>query len=378
MRPFLNFALGACMKMKKRSLLLFLLVLSLCLCAFPAAADDGVQIASFMVDDRRVSTALITNGSVTLVNAPGTVAGFCGWQGVVNGETVFLPAGAVCTGITGDVTFHAVSASFVTNTGCSVRLRDNQVALRFTSTIKTADYEALAAILGGKDKIAFGTYIVPARYVTDASGVFTLEALAAKGRTQYIDVRAGGFYDTTETTSTIAGSVGNILKGNYTMEYTGIGYMKLTYTDGTVGTVYAAYNQSDNSRSILTTVLDAYNDRNESYDNLVVESIGSTHSPYTNTQLALMRDFLDKVVLVGHDAKYNYFSLPTRYYKSPWKITFSSDDFERKQIFAEPPAGKTPSDAMGIYLDGKIISVFTAKIQNGKLVFEHNPYITIG
>ncbi|MBE6655876.1 MAG: hypothetical protein E7609_03260 [Ruminococcaceae bacterium] len=365
------------MKMKKRSFFLWMLVLSLILCAFPVTADDGVGTASFMVDGRKVSTAPITNGSVTLVNAPGTVAGFCGWQGVVNGENVFLPAGAVCTGVTGDVTFHAVSASFVTDTGCSVRLRDNQVSLRFTSTINTADYEALAAILGGKDKISFGTYIVPARYVTDAMGEFTLEALAAKGRTQYIDVPATAFYKTTETTSTIAGSVGNILKGNYTLEYSGVGYMKLTYTDGSVGTVYAAFNQTNNSRSILLTILDAYNDRDESYDNLVLESIGSTHSPYTNTQLSLMRDFLDQVVLVGHDSKYNYFVLPTAYYTSPWKITFSSDDFERKKIYAEPPAGKTPSDAMGIYLDGKIISVHVAQIQNGKLVFEHNPYITI-
>lgn len=363
--------------MKKR-FLLFVLILSLCICVFPVSADDGVDSAAFMVGDRMVSSATVRDGSVTLAKAPATVAGFCGWQGEVNGEKVFLPAGAVCTGIVGDVTFHAVSADFVTDTGCSVRLRDNQVGLRFTSTVNLADYEALVLAAGGSDRVQFGTYIVPARYITETKGIFTLEALAKAGREQYIDVPAGAFYKKTETTATVAGSVGNILKGNYTMEYTGVGYMKITYTDGSVGTVYAAYNQTNNSRSILRTILAAYNDRDESYGNLVVENIGSTHSPYTNTELSLMRDFLDQVVLVGHDAQYRYFVLPTEYYVSPWKITYSSDTYERNLIFAEPPAGKNASDAMGVFLDGLVIPLNRTKIQNGKLTFEHDSYVTVG
>lgn len=362
--------------MKRRSLL-FLLVFALCVCAFPVMADDGIDTARFLVGDRTVSTATITDGTVKLAKAPATVAGFCGWQATVNGEDVFLPAGATCTGVMGDVTFTAVSVGFVTDTGCSVRLRDEQVALRFTSTINTADYEAVAAAAGGKDKISFGTFIVPARYITETKGIFTLEALAKNGR-NYLDVPAGAFYKTTATTSTIAGSVGEIRKGNYTMEYSGVGYMKITYTDGSVGTVYAEYNQTNNSRSILRTVLSAYNDRDESYPNLIVESIGSTHSPYTLKELSLMRDFLDQVVLVGHDLQYRYFVLPTEYYVSPWKITYSSDAYERNLIFAEPPVGKTASDAKGIYLDGLVIPLTKAKVQNGKLVFEHDSYVSVG
>ena len=362
--------------MRARFILLFL-VLSLCLCAIPVHADDGTGVATFMVGDRTVSTATITDGAATLAKAPGTVAGFCGWQATVNGENVFLPAGAVCTGLSGNVTFEAVSVGFVTDTGCSVRLLDEQVGLRFTSTLNTADYELLAAAAGGKDKIGFGTYITPARYITETLGVFTVEALVKNGRS-YLDVPAGEFYKTTATTSTIAGSVGEIRKGNYTLEYSGVGYLKITYTDGSVGTVYADYNQTNNSCSILRTVLDAYNDRDESYAYLVVESIGSTHSPYTRKELSLMRDFLDQVVLVGHDTQYRYFVLSTEYYDSPWKITYSSDEYGRNKIFAEPPAGKTASDAMGIYLAGLSISLKRSKVENGKLVFEHDSFITVG
>ena len=91
-----------------------------------------------------------------------------------------------------------------------------------------------------------------------------------------------------------------------------------------------------------------------------------------------MRDFLDQVVLVGHDAQYRYFVLPTEYYVSPWKITYSSDTYERNLIFAEPPAGKNASDAMGVFLDGLVIPLNRTKIQNGKLTFEHDSYVTVG
>ena len=90
-----------------------------------------------------------------------------------------------------------------------------------------------------------------------------------------------------------------------------------------------------------------------------------------------MRAFLDKVVMVGHDSKYNYFVLPTEYYKSPWKITFSTDAYGRSLIFAEPPSGMTPENVMGVYLAGRRISLAQTTIQNGKVVFEHDSYIWV-
>ena len=362
----------------KGRLLLFVLALFICLCAIPAQAGDDVYTATFVVGDGTVSTLSVADGSVALPEAPAESVGFCGWQGTLHGENVFLPAGATCTGISEDVTFQAVFVDFKTDTGCSVRLLEEQVALRFTSTIALDDYEALAVAVGGKDKIGFGTYIVPSYYVTNAGGVFTLEALAANGMHKYIDVEAGAFYKKTETTATVAGSVKNILKGNYTLVYTGIGYMKITYTDGSVGTVYAEYNQKRNSHSILKTVLGAYNDRDDSYGNLVTENDVNTHSPYTDTELSLMRDFLDKVVLVGHNLKYEYFVLPTEHYVSPWTITYVGDEYGRTKIYAAPPAGMTASDVMGIYLDGLVIALKNSSVEEGQVVFVHDSYVSVG
>ncbi len=361
------------MKKRKIATLSLLLAFVLCLGAIPVGAAGAT--ATFVVDGLTVGTAPVSGGSVTLAETPGIAKGFVGWTATVNDETVFLPAGAVCTGISGDVTFTAVTVSFVTDEGCSVRLRDEQVALRFTSTIAREDYNRLVSLTGGAENVSFGTYIVPTRYVSSAQGRFTIENLASKGYTKYVDVPAGAFYAVTDTTATIAGSVGNIRKDNYTMEYSGVGYMKLTYTNGATGTVYAEFNQIKNSRNILKTVLAAYNDRDVSYDNLVIEGNHSTHSPYTNTELALCRAFLDKVVMVKHNEKYEYFVFPAGYYKSPWQISYTSDRYGRSTISATPPAGQTADMAMGVYLDGLRITKY--RIEGGVLKFEHSSYITV-
>ena len=150
------------------------------------------------------------------------------------------------------------------------------------------------------------------------------------------------------------------------------------YTDGTVGTIYAQYNQTKNSCNLLGTVLNAYNDRDEDYPNLVVEDIGSTHSPYTHAELAVMRTFLDRVVMVKHDASYNYFPYSSDYYTSPWIITAAQDMNEMNYIYATPPEGKTVMDAMGIYLDGISISLKRATAKDGKLIFEHDSFVWAG
>lgn len=370
------------MKKRGHSLIALLLALIFTLLVVPVSAepiDDGMDMANFFYNGKNVaSAARIIEGEVMLPKAPKTIAGFCGWYANVDGTKLFYPAGATVTGLSGDVDFEAVTVSFITNPGAQLRFYEGNVGLRFTSTILTADYEALVDVIGGADKIVFGTYIVPERYVTETKGTFTLEALAKKYRTRHVDVVAGGFYSTDETTSTIAGSIYGFLKGNYTLSYTAVGYMKLTYSNGEVGTVYAQYNQTKNSCNLLGTVLEEHDDRDESYPNLVVEALGSTHSKYTLEELDVMSAFLDEVIMVKFDTNYRYFALSTDYYTSPWIITFSSDENEINYIYAQPPEGKSLNDAKGIYLDGLSISLKRAVISDGKLMFEHDSYVWVG
>lgn len=360
--------------MKKKFFLPFFLALVFCISAVPVAASEGTDVAIFNSNGQTVSSVAIEGGAVTMPSAPITTGVFVGWTATVNGATILLPEGATLEGLAGDVTFEAVSVSFATSKKTSVRLRDGFVALRFTSDIATADYERLVNLLGGSDKMSFGTYIVPSKYVTYANKVFTLEAMAAKGITQYIDVPASDFYKIDNGVSTVAGSVGNIRRGNYTLTYAGRGYMKINYTNGEIRTLYAAYEYS--AHSMTDAVLSAYNDRNESYSNLIIESSGSTHSPYTNTQLQMCREFLDKIVMIEHDEKFQFSPLSKGYYVSPWKISQSEhDEHDRCQIYCAPPDGKSIDYAMGIYLDGKVYKLAWTRVENGRFVLDWTDYV---
>lgn len=353
-------------------LLCFALALVCCITALPAFATEGPQV-TFQIQDEVVTTKTAVDGKVTLPSAPTTVTGFIGWGAEINGQRVFLPENAVYEGVNGPMTFTAVIADFSTNKGSSVRFEEDSIGIRFTSNIARKDYENLILWAGGKDKVVFGTYIAPTKYLADTKYVFTVEALTAKGHT-YLDVVANDFYTTDEDSLTVAGSISKMRNEHATLEFTGIGYMKVTYTSGEIRTVYALYNRTNNSANVLQTVLAAYNDRNEDYSNLVMEGDDATHSPYTLHELTLCREYLDKIVMVGHDAKYNYFALPTNYYKTPWIITFQQDSFLDSTIFVKAPEGRAITDVKGVYLDGLHISMAKTQLINGILRFHHSAF----
>lgn len=367
----------------KVSLLSFLLAIVCLLSAVPVMAEQAPTVQfTYSYGGQTIPCGEKTaeGGQVTMPDAPEVLTGFVGWYAEIDGEAHLLPARGVCTAITGDTVFTAITVDFVTDKGASVRLRDGDVALRFTSSLSIASYDALTAIVG-KQSVSFGTYIVPLSYVKKE---FTLQALAAGGYTQYLDVPAGAFYAANDTHLTVAGSVGHILYDHYTLKYTAIGYMKVKYTDGTEGTVYAAYDRNKNQASVAKTVLLAYEDRSAEPTDVnkyaVATPSGTSYSRYTTEELALCEDFLDKIALVGFgldaNKKYQYFVYKTNYYVSPWSVSYVLDAWENATITVTAPQGRTVDEIMGIYVDGARFSLKNATVTNdGKLVFERSSYI---
>lgn len=373
--------------MKKTRVFLLALVLTVAtlLCAMTVLAQENPTVTfEYTVAGQTVVCAEKTamGGAVTMPDAPELLKGFVGWYAEIDGVAHLLPAGGVCNAVTADTVFKAFSVDFSTDTTektASVRLRDGDVALRFMSSVSIASYEDLTDIVG-KQSVSFGTYIVPLSYVKKE---FTLQALAAGGYTQYIDVPAGAFYSANDTHYTVAGSVGHIRYDHYTLKYTAIGYMKVKYTDGTEGTVYAAYNRDKNQASVAKTVLLAYEDRSAEQTDVnkysVVTPSGTSYSRFTTDELALCEDFLNKIALVGvgfgSDNKYQYFVYKTKYYVSPWSVSYVLDPWENATITVTAPQGRTIDEIMGIYVDGARFSLKNATVTDGKLVFERSSYI---
>ena len=234
-------------------------------------------------------------GKVVLPEAPAYADGriFLGWYAEEeSGQKVFLPAGADYAP-QGSVSFEAIAVRMETAGKGSARVAGQEVGVRFTSEIRRADYEKLALRLG-RENFSFGTYIVAAEYLAGTKNVFTPEALAAAGYDRYIDVPTTGYYEKTNSAYVWAGSVTAIRPGNYTREYAGIGYISLTYTDGTSARILCPFSAKKHVQMASETVLMSYEDRSIYYDYLILD-LG------TSTEDFIMDEFLrcDRKILLG-------------------------------------------------------------------------------
>ncbi len=369
------------MKKTVRAAFSLLLASLLLLTALPVAAADVT--ASFSLDGAVYKTETASNGSVTLPAPPSAAGTFVGWQTEIGGEGKLYPAGA-SVDLTADTVFSALFVSYETCEGASVRVVDGDVSLRFTSMIAKSDYDALAAVLGA-DALAFGTYITAKDYLYKTSFVFTLEALAAAGCNKYLDVEAKGFYKADKDAYYFAGSVARILDENYSRAYAGIGYMKVTYSDGSVGTVYSGFHYSDNSRNIYDVVFSAYEDRDPTYSYVVpLGSHGSvysaSHSPYSVTQLDAMKTFLDSVAAIklstDSSGLYVYSARAGEYYTSPWRVVYEINEYEDATVTVTPPEGVALTALKALVFGGSRMALDSEKVTvtDSTVVISHSSY----
>ena len=146
------------------------------------------------------------------------------------------------------MTFEAVTVDFQTLAGAQVRFKD-PTGLRFLSQVKKADYDALGAAA-----TATGTLILPTDLL--GTGELTLEALKDKTEGKdYLNVTNDGWLnaETAETDGayTFSGAIVGIKKGNYNRNFSAVGYLTVTYADGTTANFYGGYT-AENATSIKT------------------------------------------------------------------------------------------------------------------------------
>ena len=199
---------------------------------------------------------------------------------VTEGATVAAPGVAVVDGKTvigwtaGDVTYAAgatmtLTESVVlepvtitapaTSTVADFKLAASEadLAMRFTSSMSIADYEALAAL----GTVELGMLITPAAYVAKA-GSFTKEALDGIGATNgaYVDVAVNGYYDKTETDYIFAGSLKGFSATTLAKNpaFASVLYATVTTAEGDTFTVYGTFNFAANQqvKAVAEAILD--------------------------------------------------------------------------------------------------------------------------
>ena len=212
-------------------------------------ADSASTRKTVTVQDKNMivaSSDVTADGSFTLPTAdPHSKAQLVGWK---DAEGKLYKPGTAVLGITKNMTFEAVTVDFKTLAGAQVRFKD-PTGLRFLSQVKKADYDALGAAA-----TATGTLILPTDLL--GTGELTLEALKDKTEGKdYLNVTNDGWLNagTAEADGayTFSGAIVGIKKGNYNRNFSAVGYLTVTYADGTTANFYGGYT-AENATSIKT------------------------------------------------------------------------------------------------------------------------------
>lgn len=184
----------------------------------------------------------------------------------------------------------------INTVGASVRLNSGSTGIKFATQLdfEGADLDML--------QIKAGTLICPADYVTNDS-VLNYQSFVDNDYIALIqDIDDISFAEITvngiDYDNTYSGSIININAFNYGREFTGCGFVEITYADGNVSYFYASQKSS---QSVYSLAAKAYSDRQATSDEVYRYSANSLEnveyfSRYTEDERNVLLGFLDGVV----------------------------------------------------------------------------------
>lgn len=220
----------------------FVLALSLLLLVtvLPIAAEGAVTVTLICGETRETHTV---EGDFVLPTPSTGEKVFVGWLLEKDGTPALYPAGATIT-LTEDTTLTALAVKMKTLTPELRAVSAEDLGLRFLTEVSAEDLAELEKVSG----VGYGTIIAPLHYTVGGAGIsypLTPQGIAQNKKTRYLDVRAGAFYRKTEATNIIAGSIHAIKGKHSTTDFLGVGYLSVTFADGSEGRVYAPTDRNN-------------------------------------------------------------------------------------------------------------------------------------
>ncbi len=180
--------------------------------------------------------------------------------------------------------------------GASAKINNDSTGIKFATSLEIigADYSTL--------DMSVGTLICPTDYVTNDS-VLDYNNFINNGYIALIEDAEDAYFseivvNNTTYSNSYVGSIVNINAYNYAREFTGCGFVEITYADNSVSYFYAT---SKSSQSIYTLAAKAYGDRvqtaDDDYINETADISGNVYySRYTADELDVLKRFMDGVV----------------------------------------------------------------------------------
>ncbi len=168
--------------------------------------------------------------------------------------------------------------------------------IRFTSHFSSELINSLNAVKDEGTELSYGTLIVPTDYL-DTLGLYTIskDVLTANGYT-FVDIKASnGLVADADGGITIRAALTDLKTENLGRDFSAVAYVSYV-KDGKTVYAYAAYNETNNSRSmsgVAQAALDDLKDSEQSYYKFAVEVEGVTkYSPYNDEQRATLKKYI--------------------------------------------------------------------------------------
>lgn len=186
--------------------------------------------------------------------------------------------------LTGDTQVNRVGAQLFTLSGAALNLADaSSPALRWTTVIKTSDFEELLAYqtIGVIRQLEVGTLVAKTEDLTDGVEL-TIESAADSSVITKVDARVENWLDGTtlfRNEYAVLAAEYAVDSENYGTEYSAVGYISATLLDGRVITIYGSYDEAAHSRSVLGVASAIREADYAGYDSTAVDSILATVEP---------------------------------------------------------------------------------------------------
>lgn len=234
-------------------LLCFMLLIS---CHNPSD-DPAITFAENGVITKEARTE--EAGTVTVPTPAGTRARYCiGWYSQNGDDTIFLPVGANYAYAAGEskgftpLYFHFTTADITT---LDATVQGGGIA--FSTDIEKADWTKLTSITSN---VCCGTLIARLADVSSLDS-FSHTAFAEAQKTPAADLTATEWQAESEQAFTFGATLSDISDENIITPYTAIGYVKITYTNGSEAYVYAEYGEGGAPSRMLVSFPEVVKER---------------------------------------------------------------------------------------------------------------------
>lgn len=267
----------------RRITVLALLLLCLVTCTACSLFKDDTAITFSEGGILTAETNTSKEGTLTVPAPASTRAQYCvGWYADTENGKLFLPVGATYEYGKGEtLAFAPVYIQHLLTHSAAAIETEGTGGILFSTELNKYEWGVLQSIT---ENVRPGTLLLPATSLEAIGGTLTHAAAANAGKAT-LDLTEAVWSAEASETKTFSSLYTDIPMYDRATAYTAVGYIHITYSDGSTAYVYASYGEEKApTASLLSLVHAAQTDLSNVQNDAYPHPFGEKFSPYTEEE----------------------------------------------------------------------------------------------